>query len=127
MVLISDGDEEPLDGDPGFDDGYDDSEDEDNTSTADGNYVSEEEGEEDEGDSATSANTDTTDDAVPLASADYREDLGILKATRTQLALPGVGFEEGSDDGRLAGLAAVDRFGLFLVSSATGVRVCVCL
>lgn len=119
MVLISDGEEEPLDGDPGVHGGYSDSEDDDddNASTADGNFVSD--GDQDE--EAESASSASTTAAVPLAPADYREDLGIMRATTAQLALPGVGFkEEGSDDGRLAGLAAVDRFGLLLVSSATG-------
>lgn len=47
-------------------------------------------------------------------------ELGFQRA-RTKLSLPGVAFVEGEvDDGRLSALAAVDRFGLTLVSCASG-------
>lgn len=47
-------------------------------------------------------------------------ELGFQRA-RTKLSLPGVAFLEGEvDDGRLSALAAVDRFGLTLVSCASG-------
>lgn len=59
--------------------------------------------------------------AAPFpAPAELRESLGFLIAAR-KLALPGVRFGEGADDGRVVALAALDRFGLLLVSSATGV------
>lgn len=57
---------------------------------------------------------------VAFPTSVYRESLGFLRARR-RLALPGVGPEprEG-DDGCLAGLAVMERFGFLLVSCATG-------
>lgn len=59
--------------------------------------------------------------AAPFPGSELRESLGFLKAVK-KLALPGVGFSEGPDDGRVVALAALDRFGFLLVSSATGER-----
>lgn len=63
---------------------------------------------------------DETSSAVPFEGILYRESLGFMRARR-RLALPHVGLAEGEeDDGRLAALAVLDRFGLLLVSCATG-------
>lgn len=116
MPTIVELDEEPLDGD-GYGDsdghGYDD---EYNESTADGNSL---DGDED---AAGVAANGSSAAAVTLPESEYRESLGFLRASRN-LALPGAGFDAADDDGRIVGLAALDRFGLLLVSSATGVCV----
>lgn len=111
------GEEEPLDGECGAYDSYGEDEDDDNASTADGGSGSENENEK--------VTTSAAAAAVPFPAPEVRESLGFLHANR-KMALPGVGFDGGgSDDGRMAALAALDRFGLLLVSSATGVCVCV--
>lgn len=76
-----------------------------------------------EGDEYEVSTTDGNEEPVPAApfpENELRQSLGFLRATR-RLALPGVGFDEGGDDGSVVALAAVDLFGLLLVSSATGV------
>ncbi|CAM9842568.1 unnamed protein product, partial [Ectocarpus sp. 13 AM-2016] len=119
MPRIVDLEDEPLDGDDyggseghGYDDEYDDS-------TADGNSL------DDEGATGIgrAANGGSSGAAAPvtLPESEYRESLGFLRASR-KLALPGAGFDA-ADDGRIVALAALDRFGLLLVSSATGILV----
>lgn len=57
---------------------------------------------------------------VAFPTSVYRESLGFLRA-RKKLTLPGVGLEPGEvDDGCLAALAVMERFGFLLVSCATG-------
>lgn len=77
-----------------------------------------------EGGEYDASTTDGNEEPVAVAAQfprrDLRESLGFLRATR-RLALPGAGFDEESDDGSVVALAAVDVFGLLLVSSATGV------
>lgn len=76
------------------------------------------------------ASTDGNEEPVVAAAAEpfpgdnLRENLGFLRATR-RLALPGAGFDGGSDDGSVFALTALDVFGLLLVSSATGVCCCI--
>ena len=76
-----------------------------------------------EGGEYDASTTDGNEEPVAVAAQfprrDLRESLGFLRATR-RLALPGAGFDEESDDGSVVALAAVDVFGLLLVSSATG-------
>lgn len=74
----------------------------------------EEEGEED----GQSSQSDAAGTVIPGVM--LHEQLGFQRARR-KLSLPGVAFAEGEvDDGRLSALAAVDRFGLTLVSCASG-------
>lgn len=101
MATLGEGEGEPLDGENGA-------------------YRSD--GEDGEYDAST---TDGNEEPVVVAAApfpqsDLRESLGFLRATR-RLALPGAGFDKESDDGSVIALAAVDVFGLLLMSSATGV------
>ena len=58
--------------------------------------------------------------AVAFPTSVYRESLGFLRARR-KLTLPGVGLQPGEvDDGNLAALAVMERFGFLLVSCSTG-------
>ncbi|CAN0227265.1 unnamed protein product, partial [Ectocarpus sp. 12 AP-2014] len=120
MPRIVELEDEPLDGDDyggseghGYGDEYDDS-------TADGNSL---DGDDEAAGTDSAANGGSSSAAAPvtLPESEYRESLGFLRASR-KLALPGAGFDA-ADDGRVVALAALDRFGLLLVSSATGVLV----
>lgn len=119
MPRIVELEDEPLDGDDyggseghGYDDEYNAS------STADGNSL---DGDDEAVGTGSAANGGSSSAAAPvtLPESEYRESLGFLRASR-KLALPGAGFDA-ADDGRVVALAALDRFGLLLVSSATGV------
>ncbi|CAN0347877.1 unnamed protein product, partial [Ectocarpus sp. 8 AP-2014] len=121
MPRILELEDEHLDGDDyggseghGYDDEYNDS------STADGNSL---DGDDEVADTGSAANGGSSGAAAPvtLPESEYRESLGFLRASR-KLALPGAGFDA-ADDGRVVALAALDRFGLLLVSSATGILV----
>lgn len=89
-----------------------------------GSYRSDGEGDEYDK-STTDGNEEPAVVLAPFPMSEERESLGFLRATR-RLALPGVGFDEGKDDGSVVAVAALDLFGLLLVSSATGsVHCCV--
>lgn len=60
--------------------------------------------------------------AEPIPAGDVREDLGFQRARR-RLTVPDAELGQGEvDDGMVAGLTVVDRFGVVLVSCATGER-----
>lgn len=102
MATLGEGEGEPLDGE-------------------NGSYRSDD-GEGGEYDASTTDGNDESLLQLPATrfpDTKERESLGFLRATR-RLALPGVGFDGDSDDGSVVALAAVDVFGLLLVSSATG-------
>eukprot|EP00752_Nemacystus_decipiens_P008540 g7627.t1 len=104
MATLGEGEGEPLDGE-------------------NGSYRSDGEGEEYDA-STTDGNEEpvAVAAAAPFPESELRESLGFLRAKR-RLALPGTGFDKGSDDGSVVALAVLDVFGLLLVSTATGILV----
>lgn len=112
MATLGEGEGEPLDGENG-------------SYRSDGDGGGDGDGDSDGGEyDASTTDGNEEEQPVVVAAAPFenceRESLGFLRAAR-RLALPGAGFDEESDDGSVFALAALDVFGLLLVSSATGV------
>lgn len=130
--MATPGEEEPLDGDCGEYGSYGEEEEEEEEEGEE-EEEEDEEGDDDDADSSSTADDGNGSSAassgnemaaracVPFPEAERRESLGFLQANR-KIALPGASFDKkgDGDDWRAVALAALDRFGLLLVSSATG-------